>query len=89
MSTWIWETIQEEFEDTKGVIRIRISKKNRQHNGQKTEEQTTQWLIENRQKKQQRSTKHTYKTKHYTTLHLGSTNLSKGTALLLLIYIPQ
>ena len=79
MSTWIWETIQEEFEDTKGVIRIRIIE----------EEQTTQWLIENRQKKQQRSTKHTYKTKQYTTLHLGSTNLSKGTALLLLIYIPQ
>ena len=26
---------QEEFEDTKGVIRIHISKKNRQHNGQK------------------------------------------------------
>ena len=26
---------QEEFEDTKGLIRIRISKKNRQHNGQK------------------------------------------------------
>jgi hypothetical protein len=26
--------IQEEFEDTKGAIRIRISKKNRQHNGQ-------------------------------------------------------
>jgi hypothetical protein len=25
---------EEEFEDTKGVIRIRISKKNRQHNGQ-------------------------------------------------------
>jgi len=25
----------EEIEDTKGVIRIRISKKNRQHNGQK------------------------------------------------------
>ena len=25
----------EELEDTKGVIRIRISKKNRQHNGQK------------------------------------------------------
>jgi hypothetical protein len=25
----------EEFEYTKGVIRIRISKKNRQHNGQK------------------------------------------------------
>jgi hypothetical protein len=26
--------IYEEFEDTKGTIRIRISKKNRQHNGQ-------------------------------------------------------
>jgi hypothetical protein len=26
---------EEEFEDTKGVIRIRISEKNRQHNGQK------------------------------------------------------
>ena len=26
---------QEEFEDTKGVIRIRKSKKNRQHNDQK------------------------------------------------------
>jgi hypothetical protein len=27
--------ITEEFEDTKGAIRNRISKKNRQHNGQK------------------------------------------------------
>ena len=27
--------MKEEFEDTKEVIRIRISKKNRQHNGQK------------------------------------------------------
>ena len=26
---------KEEFEDTKGAISIRISKKNRQHNGQK------------------------------------------------------
>ena len=34
----------------KGVIRIRTSKKNRQHNGQK-------------KKDKQRSTKHTYKTK--------------------------
>jgi hypothetical protein len=40
----------EEFEDTKGVIKIRISKKNRQHNGQK-------------KKDKQRSTKHTHKTK--------------------------
>jgi len=39
---------KEEFEDTKGVIRIRKSKKNRQHNGQKNK---------------QRSTKHTHKTK--------------------------
>ena len=28
-------TLQKEFEDNKGVIRIRTSKKNRQHNGQK------------------------------------------------------
>jgi hypothetical protein len=28
-------TVKEEVEDTKGVITIRISKKNRQHNGQK------------------------------------------------------
>jgi hypothetical protein len=27
--------IGEEFEDTKGAVRIHISKKNRQHNGQK------------------------------------------------------
>jgi hypothetical protein len=44
----------EEFEDTKGVIRIRISKNNRQHNGQK-------------KKDKQRSTKHTYKTKNRVT----------------------
>jgi len=39
-------------EDTKGVIRIRISKRNRQHNGQKDK---------------QRSTKHTHKTKDQVT----------------------
>jgi hypothetical protein len=35
--------VKEEFEDTKGVIRIRKSKKNRQHNGQmkKYKKQTT------------------------------------------------
>jgi predicted nucleic acid-binding Zn ribbon protein len=32
---------QEEFEDTKGVIRIRISKKNRQHNGRKKKDKRT------------------------------------------------
>jgi hypothetical protein len=37
--------------------------KNRQHNGQKTEEQTTQWPNEKVQKDKQRSTKHTHKTK--------------------------
>jgi hypothetical protein len=38
------------FEDSKGVIRIRKSSKNRQHNGQK-------------KKNKQRSTRHTHKTK--------------------------
>jgi hypothetical protein len=47
----------------KGVIRIRISKKDIQHNGQKTEEQTTQWPKEKEQKDKQRSIKHTHKTK--------------------------
>jgi hypothetical protein len=35
----MWLLFKEEFEDTKEVIRIRISKKNRQHNGQKEKEQ--------------------------------------------------
>ena len=35
LETYILFIFTEEFEDTKGVIRIRISKKNRQHNGQK------------------------------------------------------
>jgi hypothetical protein len=43
---------QEEFEDTKEVIRIRISKKNRKHNGQKKQKV---------QKDKQPSTKHTHK----------------------------
>jgi len=37
--------MEEEFEDTKGVISVRKSKKDRQHNGQK-------------KKDKQRSTKH-------------------------------
>jgi hypothetical protein len=41
---------EKEFEDTKGVIRIRKLKKNRQHNGQQ-------------KKDKQRSTKHKHKTK--------------------------
>ena len=34
--------MQEEIEDTKGVIRICKSKKNRQHNGQKKKDKGTQ-----------------------------------------------
>ena len=45
-------SVQEEFEGTKGAIIIRISKKNRQHNGQQKV-----------QKDKQRSTRHAYKTK--------------------------
>jgi hypothetical protein len=44
------ELTEEELEDTKGEIRIRISK-------------TPQWPKEKEQKDKQRSTKHTYKTK--------------------------
>jgi hypothetical protein len=44
---------EEKFEDTKGVFKIRKSKKNRQHNGQK----------KTVQRDKQRPTKHTYKTK--------------------------
>ena len=38
-----WLVLDEEFEDTKGVIRISKSKKDRQHNGQKKKDkgQTT------------------------------------------------
>jgi hypothetical protein len=43
---------QEEYKDTKGIIRIHTSKKNNQHNGQKKKVQ----------KDKQRSTKHTYTT---------------------------
>jgi hypothetical protein len=60
--------------DTKGVIRIHQSKKNRQYNGQKIpkggnqnpsikEEQTMQWPKEKVQNYKQRSTRHTHKTK--------------------------
>ena len=48
----------EEFEDTKGVIRIPKSKKNRQHNGQERKDRQRNGQ-KNRDK--QRSTKHTHK----------------------------
>jgi hypothetical protein len=39
--------MQEEFEDTKGEIRIRILKKNRQHNGQKKKYKSTNNDLQN------------------------------------------
>ena len=41
------QELEEEFEDTKGVIRIRISKKNRQHNGQKEKYKMTNNDLQN------------------------------------------
>ena len=38
---------EEGFEDTKGVIRIRKSKKNRQHNGQKKRDKRTNNDLQN------------------------------------------
>jgi hypothetical protein len=38
---------KEEFEDTKGAIRIRITKKNRQHNGQKKKYKRTNNDLQN------------------------------------------
>jgi hypothetical protein len=39
--------LKEEFKDTKDVIRIRISKKNRKHNGQKKKYKKTKNGIQN------------------------------------------
>jgi chaperonin cofactor prefoldin len=39
--------VVEELEDTEGVIRIRISKKNRQHNGQKKKYERTNNDLQN------------------------------------------
>ena len=39
--------VKEEFEDTKGVIRICISQKNRQHNGQKKKYKRTNNDLQN------------------------------------------
>ena len=44
ISDW---SVQEELEETKGVIRIRISKKNRQHNGQKKKYKRTNNDLQN------------------------------------------
>jgi len=39
--------VPEKFEDTKGVIRIRKSKKDRQHNGQKKKDKRTNNDLQN------------------------------------------
>ena len=39
--------VKEEFEDTKGAIRIRKSMKNRQHNGQKKKDTRTNNDLQN------------------------------------------
>ena len=41
------KTSSEEFEDTKGVIRTHISKKNRQHNGQNKNDKRTNNDLQN------------------------------------------
>jgi len=41
----IW--MKDEFEDTKGVIKIRKSKKDRQHNGQKKKDNRTNYDLQN------------------------------------------
>ena len=63
--------LSEEFEDTKGAIRIRISQKNRQHNGKN----------EKVQKDKQRSTKHTYKSKDRATRTPLKTGVNSGAPL--------
>jgi len=40
-------SLKEEFEDTKGVIRISISKKNRQHNDQRKKYKRTNNHLQN------------------------------------------
>jgi hypothetical protein len=57
--------MKEEFEDTKWVIRIRKSKKDRQHNDKK-------------KKDKQRSTKHTHKIKDRVTRTPLKTGVNSG-----------
>ena len=72
----------EEFEDTKGVIRIRISKKNRQRNDQKKKDKRTKG-----QKDKQRSTKHTHKTKDRVTHLLSDIYLSNSIIFIIFCFI--
>jgi hypothetical protein len=50
--------LQGKFEDTKGVIRIRKSKKDRQHNGQKKKYKMTNNDGQNRKLKLERKEQH-------------------------------
>ena len=50
MYKYIW-TNKEEFEDTKGVIRNRLSKKNKQHNDQKKKYKRTNNYLQNTHRK--------------------------------------
>ena len=54
--------IEEEFDDTKGTIRIHISKKNRQHNGQKKKYKRTNNDLQNTYKTKDRVTRTPLKT---------------------------
>ena len=47
LQTIVLSVLQEELEDTKGVIRNRISKKNRQHNDQKKKDKRTNNDLQN------------------------------------------
>jgi len=75
---------QEELQDIKVVIRIRKSRKNRQHNGQ-------------RKNDKQRSTNHTHKTTDRVTrtspfnvnLNVGYTKVPTGSPLLITIVLPS
>ena len=54
--------MEEEFEDTKGVIRIHKSKKDRQHNGQKKKYKRTNNDLQNTHKTKDRITRTPLKT---------------------------
>ena len=45
-TNYVYE-LYEKFEDTKVIIRIRISKKRRQHNGQKKKDKRTNNVLQN------------------------------------------
>ena len=47
LSLSVWNSPEKEPEDTKGVIRIRKSNKNRQHNGQKKNDNRTNNDLQN------------------------------------------